>query len=81
MKTHYLASLLVLAASMGTAQAQTPAATRATTAPAKAAKTANQRAATYQGPKVLKDTKALGQKMVKKSKPADMITPAPTRMK
>ncbi|MGI4823601.1 MAG: hypothetical protein ACRYFV_20505 [Janthinobacterium lividum] len=35
--------------------------------------TADQRAATYQGPKVAKDSKALGKKMVQKSKPADAI--------
>lgn len=39
--------------------------------PTKPSPTPDQRAATYQGPKVVKDTKALGKKMVQKSKPAD----------
>lgn len=69
-------STLALAAVL-TAPAQTPA------TPAQPAKTADQRAATYKGPKVVKDTKALGQKMVQKSKPTDMrMTPqAPVKIK
>ncbi|RZK25836.1 MAG: hypothetical protein EOO63_15485 [Hymenobacter sp.] len=66
---------LALAARLLTASAQTtPAATKAT-------KTATQRAATYQGPKVVKDSKALGQKMVQKSKPTDMTVPPPVKVK
>jgi hypothetical protein len=42
-------------------------------APATSPKTADQRAAAYQGPKVVKDSKVLGKKMVQKSKPADAI--------
>lgn len=63
MKT--LSSLLALGSLLNTAYAQQ--------APATSPKTAAQRAATYQGPKVVKDSKALGQKMVQKSKPADAI--------
>lgn len=47
--------------------------THAQQAPATSPKTADQRAATYQGPKVTKDSKALGKKMVQKSKPSDAI--------
>ncbi|WP_151088405.1 hypothetical protein [Hymenobacter baengnokdamensis] len=57
------ASLLAFGALLSTAHAQTPVTTP---------KTAIPRASTYQGPKVVKDTKKLGQKMVQKSKPADM---------
>lgn len=45
----------------------------AQTTPPTEASQAAQRAATYQGPKVMKDSKALGRKMVQKSKPADGI--------
>jgi len=38
-------------------------------------KTADQRAATYKGPKVVKDSKALGRQMVQKSKPTDSRVP------
>lgn len=62
MKT--LSSFLALGCLLSTAHAQT-----APTPP----KTADQRAAAYQGPKVTKDSKALGKKMVQKSKPADGI--------
>ena len=55
---------LLAASLLSTAYAQT-----APTPP----KTADQRAATYQGPKVVKDSKVLGKKMVQKSKPADGI--------
>lgn len=47
--------------------------THAQQAPVTSPKTADQRAATYQGPKVAKDSKALGKKMVQKSKPSDAI--------
>ena len=40
-------------------------------------KTAEQRAATYKGPKVVKSSEALGNKMLRDSKPAD----APVRAK
>lgn len=70
----FLASNLILAATLSAAQAQTP----TTPGQAKpATKTADQRAATYTGPKVVKDSKALGQKMVQKSKPTDMRMPLP----
>jgi hypothetical protein len=67
------ASLLALATSLHAAQAQTPATTHDNPTPAKGPKTADHRAATYQGPNVHKDSKALGQKMVQKSKPTDAI--------
>ncbi len=73
------ASLLVLATSLHIAQAQTPANTQGNPAPAKAPKTADHRAATYQGPMVVKDSKALGRKMVQKSKPTDMRMPLPVK--
>ncbi|MGI4760512.1 MAG: hypothetical protein ACRYF0_07395 [Janthinobacterium lividum] len=63
MKTIIL--LLALVCLLNTAYAQQ--------APATSPKTADQRAVTYQGPKVTKDSKALGKKMVQKSKPADAI--------
>lgn len=65
------ASCLALSALLFSAQAQTPATSHDNPTPAKPTKTADQRAATYQGPKVLKDSKALGKKMVQKSKPTD----------
>jgi len=52
------------------AQAQTPVSTQtkpSTTKPTP--KTPGQRAAAYKGPKVVKDTKALGSKMIRESKP------------
>ncbi|MVN77801.1 hypothetical protein GO988_15830 [Hymenobacter sp. HMF4947] len=70
-----VASLLALS----TAQAQTPATPHDNPSPAKpSTKTPDQRAATYKGPKVVKDSKALGQKMEQKSKPADMQVPVST---
>ena len=39
--------------------------------------TADRRAAAYKGPKVVKDTKALGNKMIRDSKPASQSVPAP----
>lgn len=66
------ASCLALSALLLSAQAQTPAATsHDNPTPAKPTKTPDQRAATYQGPKVVKDSKALGKKMVQESKPTD----------
>ncbi|MFD1872739.1 hypothetical protein [Hymenobacter bucti] len=59
-----VASILSLAALLA-AQAQTPAPAPAKPTP----KTASQRAAAYKGPKVVKDTKALGDKMIRDSKP------------
>jgi hypothetical protein len=58
-------------AALLSAQAQTPTVSTqtkpSTTKPTP--KTAAQRAATYKGPKVVKDTKALGDKMIRDSKP------------
>jgi hypothetical protein len=78
-----LASALLLAASLRTTQAQTPlpkvtAKPVNTTDPAATArKTADRRAATYKGPKVVKSTEALGQKMLRDSKPAPVpVAPA-----
>jgi hypothetical protein len=62
---------LALSALLLTAQAQMPA--------TKSTKTPDQRAAAYQGPKVVKDSKALGQKMVQKSKATDMRVPPPVK--
>jgi hypothetical protein len=79
------ASTIALSVLALAAQAQTPATTHGNPAPAKATQKADQRAATYQGPKVVKDSKALGQKMVQKSKPtdgpmrADMLTKPPVQ--
>ncbi|QKG52377.1 hypothetical protein [Hymenobacter sp. BRD67] len=47
--------------------------------PAASHKTADQGAAPYEGPKVVKDSKALGKKMVQKSKPTDMHMPIPVK--
>ncbi len=59
------------------AQAQTPTSTPPTPSAAKPTpKTANQRAATYKGPKVVKDTKALGTKMIRESKPVPTVEPS-----
>ena len=74
-----MSSHLALSALLLTAQAQTPATPHHSPPPAKLTKTATHRAATYQGPKVVKDTKALGQKMVQKSQPTDMRMPVPVR--
>lgn len=66
----FFASGLAFAALLLPAQAQTPATPHDNPAPAKPTpQTANQRAATYKGPKVVKDTKALGDKMIRDSKP------------
>lgn len=75
------ASILGLAAALGTAQAQTPATSHDNPSPAKATatKTADQRAAAYKGPKVVKSTKTLGSKMIQESKPDN--APVPSRVK
>ena len=75
-----VASSLLLAARVLATQAQTPATSQGNSTPAKPTKTADQRAATYQGPKVVKDSKTLGQKMVQKSKPTDMRMPIPVKV-
>jgi hypothetical protein len=78
MKRHFaitsslcLAALLsALLSAQAQAQAQTPAPTQPNPSTAKPTpKTADQRAAAYKGPKVVKDTKALGTKMIRDSKP------------
>ena len=74
-----LAGSLALAALSLVAQAQTPAPPQHNPAPTKSTKLADRRAATYQGPKVVKDSKSLGQKMVQKSQPADMRTRIPVK--
>jgi hypothetical protein len=74
-----LASSLALATLGLIAQAQAPATPHHNPAPATPPKTADRRAAAYQGPKVVKDSKALGQKMVQKSQPADMRTRIPVK--
>ncbi len=64
------------------ASAQTPTvSTTSSQNPAKtAAQTANRRAANYKGPKVVKDTKALGREMLRDSKPTPAAKPvAPVR--
>jgi hypothetical protein len=74
------ASTLALSALLLTAQAQTPATSHDNPTPAKpttSTKTADHRAAAYKGPKVVKDSKALGQKMVHNSKPTDTLVPVP----
>jgi hypothetical protein len=64
-----VASSFALAALLS-AQAQTPATSQPNQHPAKPTpKTATQRAAAYKGPKVVKDTKALGDKIIRDSKP------------
>ncbi len=83
MKTLPLLLLLLgFGALLGTAQAQAPATPHDNPTPPKPTKAADHRAATYQGPKVTEDSKALGQKMVQKSKPADIGLPSrPRRVK
>lgn len=70
---------LALSALLLTTQAQTPATPHHNPTPAKLTKTADHRAAIYQGPNVVKDSKALGQKMAQKSQPTDMLMPVPVR--
>jgi uncharacterized protein YdeI (BOF family) len=72
-----VASSLLLTTCVLVTQAQTP----ASPAAAQPTKTAAQRAATYQGPKVVKDSKTLGRKMVQKSQPTDMRVPVPVKVK
>lgn len=68
-------TLLAVAGSLAwatllSAQAQTPTTTTGSPAPTKPTpKTASKRAAAYKGPKVVKDTKALGDRMIRDSKP------------
>ncbi len=73
MNTLLLLPVLALLVSGRAIQAQTPSSTR----PPTPAKTADRRAATYKGPKVVQDSKALGRKMVQKSKPVDSRILAP----
>ena len=75
------AGSLALSALLLPAFAQTPTVTRTTvTPPQTATKTAAHRAATYKGPKVVKDSKNLGDKMLRDSKPAsDRPLPAPVK--
>ena len=75
------ASCLALSALMLSAQAQTPATSHDNPTPAKPTKTPDQRATAYKGPKVVNDSKALGQKMVQKSKPTDARMPLPSPRK
>ncbi len=76
---------LLATASLLTAQAQSSPLPKVTAKPvnttdpaATARKTADRRAATYKGPKVVKSTEALGQKMLRDSKPAP-VPVAPTK--
>ncbi len=76
--------ILVLVALLSTAQAQTaPTVTSQTVNPqgkaATARQTADHRAATYKGPKVVKNTKALGNEMLHDSKPAPKSEVAPVK--
>ncbi|RZK99564.1 MAG: hypothetical protein EOO62_24700 [Hymenobacter sp.] len=77
MKTMLLLASSLALTSLLPARAQTaPAAPRnptPTQAKAIRAKTAERRAETYQGPKVVPNSKKLGQKMLQDSKPADGI--------
>lgn len=80
MKTSAL--LLALGSLVGAAHAQTaPPATRPNPSPGQAkairAQTADRRAAAYNGPKVVKNSKELGRKMIEKSKPTDRLIPPP----
>lgn len=77
-----LASSLALAALLLSAQAQelpkvTTQAVNTKDKAAKARATAQQRAATYKGPKVVKNTEALGKKMLRDSKPASVPMSTP----
>lgn len=78
----FFASSLVLTALLLTAQAQSlPKVTSTTVNPqGKAAterQTADRRAAAYKGPKVVKSNEALGNKMLRHSKPAPTTVPVP----
>lgn len=62
------------------AQAQTPTPAAGSPAPTRPTpKTASKRAAAYKGPKVVKDTKALGDRMIRDSKPdtRPVMSPSP----
>ena len=74
------AFLLACCALLGTATAQTvPVTTPKATSPrvktATARQSADRRAATYKGPKVVESTKDLGDKMLQESKPAPQMAP------
>ncbi len=78
------AFFLALSSLLGTAHAQSlPVVTAKTVNPqgkaATARQTADRRAAAYKGPKVEKDTKALGNKMLRDSKPAPKSVVAPVK--
>jgi len=69
----FITGILCLAAAVASGQTPTK------SAPAKPTpKTAAKRAAAYKGPKVVKDTKALGDKMIRESKPAPPSPGKPT---
>jgi hypothetical protein len=75
---------LALPAGLLEAQAQTPATPSkqpSAAQPANSPKQAAPRATPYKGPHVVNDTKALGQKMIKESKPADSTIPMRVRPK
>ena len=73
-----LAALLLAAPAQTSLPKVTAKPVNTTDPAATARKTADRRAATYKGPKVVKSTEALGQKMLRDSKPAP--TPvAPTK--
>lgn len=78
------ASALALASPAQTTPSQTaPAATRRNPTPSQAkvikSQTAERRADTYKGPKVVKDSKALGRKFIRESKPTDTNVPVPVQ--
>ncbi len=80
-----LAGGLLATAPLLTAQAQSSPLPKVTAKPvnttdpaATARKTADRRAAAYKGPKVVQSTEALGQKMLRDSKPAP-VPVAPTK--
>ena len=77
-----IASALALAGPAQTAPTQTaPGAAPRNPAPSQAkaikSQTAERRADAYKGPKVVKDSKALGRKFIRESKPTDSNVPPP----
>lgn len=72
---------LLLPARAQTAPAAAPRNPTPTQAKAIRAKTADRRAEAYQGPKVVPDSKKLGQKMIRNSKPADGVLTRATLLK
>lgn len=76
-------SILGLTAALGTTHAQVPATSpsKASSVKATATKTADQRAAAYKGPKVVKSTKTLGNKMIQESKPTDTVISEKVKVK